>query len=82
MTDGPGPPPARGSSAERGLDKHLELLRERPPEPGRSLARRTVRTARWQSAVRAPLRIAGLVASALFHGVVELLASGRRGAKR
>ena len=35
MTDGPGPPPARGSSAERGLDKHLELLRERPPEPGR-----------------------------------------------
>lgn len=81
MTGGPATPPS-GNSAERALDRHLELLREGPPAPGLALARRTVRTARWQRAVRAPLRIAGMIAGALVHGVVELLASGGRKAKR
>jgi hypothetical protein len=61
--------------AQRTLDAYLELLRTERPEPGRALARRTVRTARWQRSVRAPLRVVGLLAGALFDGVTKLVGS-------
>lgn len=75
-------PPEGGPPAERRLDEHLELLRQGPPEPGRTLRRRTVRTARWQRAIRAPLQIVGLIAGALVDGVAQLLGTGGRGARR
>ena len=76
---GGGEPPEERSPAERGLDQHLELLR-RPgaEEPGRSLVQTVVRTARWQRAARAPLRVAGMIAGALFDGVLRLVAMGGR----
>lgn len=75
-------PPDGESAAERRLDEHLELLRTTPPQPGRALARQTVRTARWQSAVRAPLRVVGLIAGALLDGMSRLFGSGSREARR
>jgi hypothetical protein len=78
VTDGPGLP--GDPPAQRSLDAYLELLRTERPEPGRALARRTVRTARWQRSLRAPLRVAGLLAGALFDGVTKLLGSVGRGA--
>jgi hypothetical protein len=64
------------TAAERSLAQHLALLRDEPPRPAPALAGRIVRTARWQRAVRAPLRVAGLLAASLTEGVGILL--GRR----
>jgi hypothetical protein len=68
------PPP---SPVERRLDEHLELLRSSPPRTGTALAPRVVRTARWQRALRAPLRVGGMIAAALVDGIVGLFASRR-----
>ena len=76
---GGGEPPEERSPAERGLDRHLELLRRLDSEePGRSLVQTVVRTARWQRAARAPLRVAGMIAGALFDGVLRQVAMGGR----
>jgi len=72
--------PERGepSPAERRLGEHLELMRVAGPEPGHSLVRRIVRTARWQRALRAPLLVAGVIAAAVVDGLRRLVApSGR-----
>lgn len=65
--------------AERRLDEHLEPLRREGPEPGQELAIRVVRTARWQRALRAPLRVIGLLAGAFADGLAGLIAGRRRG---
>ncbi len=64
--------------AERRLAEHLELLRADRPQPGVALARRVVRTAWWQRAVQAPLRVAGMIAGSLLHGILRLMAPGQR----
>lgn len=65
--------------AERRLNEHLELLRPSEPEaPGRALVRATVRRARLQHALRAPLRIAGLIAASVLDGLASLLGDHRR----
>ncbi|MDQ3644464.1 MAG: hypothetical protein M3356_03015 [Actinomycetota bacterium] len=64
--------------AERRLGEHLELLRSDPSRPGAGLARRVVRTARWQRAARAPLRVVGMIAGSLLDGIMRLVAPGER----
>lgn len=72
MSDEHRPTPADGP-AHQHLDGHLELLRLAPPEPKRELIARTLRVARWQREVRAPLRVAAMIASAVFDGLRALL---------
>lgn len=55
--------------AQRAAAEHFALLRDHTPEPGRSLAVRVIRTTRWQRAVRAPLRIAALIAASVLDGL-------------
>lgn len=64
--------------AERRLAEHLELLRAERLEPGVALARRVVRTARWQRYARGPLRVAGMIAGSLLDGLMRLVAPGRK----
>lgn len=64
--------------AERRLDEHLELLRASPPEPGTALVPRVIRTARWQSFLRAPLRVAGMIGFAFVQGLTTLFGGGRK----
>ena len=62
-----------GSLAERRLDEHLELLRDSPPAPGTALVPRVVRKARWQTYLRAPLRVVGMIGFAFAQGLATLL---------
>jgi hypothetical protein len=55
--------------AQRAAAAHLGLLRDEPLEPGRSLAVQVMRTTRWQRAIRAPLRIAALIAASVLDGL-------------
>jgi len=64
--------------AERRLAQHLELLRTDRRQPSLELAHRVVRTARWQRAVRTPLRVVGMIAGSLLDGIMRLAAPGRR----
>jgi hypothetical protein len=66
-----------GGLVERRLDEHLELLRATPPSPGTALVPRVVRKARWQSYVRAPLRVVGMIGFAFVHGLAALFGGGR-----
>lgn len=68
---------AAPTAAERRLDEHLELLRDGEPEPDRHLARRVVRSARWQRAVREPLRVVGMIGASVLAGLGAVL-GGRR----
>ena len=77
MNDEPEPREER-SPAEQRLGEHLELIRVSGPEPGRSLVRRIVRTARWQRALRAPLLVVGMIAAAVTDGLLRLVGSGGR----
>jgi hypothetical protein len=63
--------------AERRLDEHLELLRDSPPSPGTALVPRVVRTARWQSFLRAPLRVVGMIGLAFVQGLSTLFGGTR-----
>ncbi len=69
------------TAAERGLDRHVALLREEPPQPSEPLAPAIASAARWQRAVRSPLRVVGTLAVALAEGV-NLIVGGRRGEER
>lgn len=71
--------PPEPTPAERRLDEHLELLRSDQTGLGHSLAARTIRTARWQRAVRGPLRVAGMIAAAVLDGLGLVGRGGRRG---
>lgn len=73
MNDQPDPGPA-----ERRLDEHLDLLRASPPAPGTALVPRVVRRARWQSYLRAPLRVVGMIGFAFVSGLGALFGAGRK----
>ena len=75
MSDEPG---EASPDAERRLAEHLELLRAERPTPGTTLVKRVVRTARWQQAVRAPLRVAGMIAGAIVDGFLRLVSPSDR----
>ncbi len=64
--------------AERRLDEHLSLLRASPPAPGTALVPRVVRKARWQSYLRAPLRVVGMIGLAFVHGLGTLFGGPRK----
>ena len=73
-------PPEARSDADARLDQHLALLRTDAPAGSDSLARRVARTARWQRAVRAPVRAAISLLGAVAQGLGVLL--GSRGRSR
>lgn len=76
------PPVDPLTPAEQRLRTHLEVLhdpRDEPDDP--SFVPQTVRTAKWQRTVRAPLRLAGLLAAATIEGIV-LVVGGRSGRRR
>jgi hypothetical protein len=55
--------------AERRLSQHLELLRASPPSGTPQLVATVIRGVRWQRAVREPLVLVGVVATALLDGL-------------
>ena len=65
-------------AAERRLDEHLELLRASPPASGTDLVPFVMRRARWQSYLRAPLRVVGMIGAAFLHGLTALLGGERK----
>jgi hypothetical protein len=65
-----GDPPADDlTPAERRLTQYLELLRASPPTGGPQLVTKVIRGARWQRAVREPLVLVGMVATAVLDGL-------------
>ncbi|HEV2770817.1 MAG TPA: hypothetical protein VGV40_11585 [Solirubrobacteraceae bacterium] len=68
--------------AERAVGAHLVALRSETAPADRALIRRTVARARWQRAVRLPLRLAGVFVSALGDALRPLLGTRSRGARR
>ena len=64
--------------AERRLDEHLELLRASAPAPGTAMVPRVVRKARWQSLLRAPLRVVGMIGLAFVQGLTTLFGGTRK----
>jgi hypothetical protein len=73
------PDPEDTSPATQRLEAYLESLRDDPPRPGADLAPSILRRARWQRAIRAPLRAAATLVVALADGVTILLGAGRGG---
>ena len=71
-------PDSGPSAANRSLGEHLRLLRRGAPDLGGTLVPRVVPTARWQRAVRGPVRVAGMIAGAAVDGLLTLFAPGRR----
>jgi hypothetical protein len=63
--------------AERRLTQHLELLRASPPTAAPQLVATVIRGVRWQRAVREPLALVGVVASAVVDGLALLFGPGR-----
>ncbi|HYI38040.1 MAG TPA: hypothetical protein VEX39_15625 [Thermoleophilaceae bacterium] len=66
------------SPAGDRLDEHLELLRSDVPAGDDALAARIARSARWQGAVRAPLKAAVSLLGAAANGLAALLGVGGR----
>ncbi len=64
------------SRTEQRLLQLLEPLRTNAPSPAQSLVERTMRSARWQRSVRAPLFAAGQLASAIVDALRILLGPG------
>jgi hypothetical protein len=73
------PPADDLSASERRLVEHLALLRADPPRADGELVARVTRTARWQRAVRAPLRAVAVVAASVVDGLALLVGDRRRG---
>ena len=73
-------PPEERSAADERLDQHFDLLRADTPQGSTELTRRVVQRARWQRALRAPLRAVASLLGAAFHGVAGL--AGMRGRGR
>lgn len=69
---------AASPEAERRLGEQLEPLRSRSDGPSTALVGRVVRSARWQRVIRTPLRVAGMIAGAVFDGLVRLVAPGKQ----
>ena len=68
--------------AERRVSELLGTLRSDPPRSPETLTRSVVRRARWQAAIKPPLRAAGMFASALYDGAKLLFGVGKRGPQR
>jgi hypothetical protein len=66
------PPTDDLTPAERRLTQHLELLRASPPTVAPQIVATVLRGVRWQRAVREPLALVGVVASAVFDGLALL----------
>jgi hypothetical protein len=64
--------------AEERVAGYLATLRDDAPGPGDELTSAIVRRARWQNAVRTPLRAVGSLAGALGEGVALLTGLRRR----
>jgi hypothetical protein len=67
--------------AEDRVAEYLTELRDDPPAPGSDLDRSILRRARWQEAVRTPVRAVGMLGAALGEGLVLILGM-RRGEDR
>jgi hypothetical protein len=64
--------------AEERLDAYLEEVRLDPPQADAQLVKRVAHRARWQRAVREPLRVAGALAAAMIDGLAGFLGTHRR----
>jgi hypothetical protein len=65
-------------ASEARVAEYLGELREEPPAPDDHLTRSIVRTARWQEAVRTPVRAVAALTSALGDGLALALGLRRR----
>ncbi len=61
------------TAAEQRLGEHLQLLRADAPQAPALIARRVIRSARWQSAVRRPLLAIGGLTATVGHALRLLL---------
>ncbi len=68
-------PPEPLTPAERGLDRHLQLLRTDAPSPPAPMVANIVKAARWQRAVRRPLLVVGTLAATVSDAIRLLLGS-------
>lgn len=66
------------SESEDRVSEYLAELRDEPPAPGTRLTPSIVRRARWQQAVRRPVKAVGALAAALGDGVALVLGVRRR----
>jgi hypothetical protein len=64
--------------AEDRVTVYLSELRDAPPEPSGELGPSIVRRARWQEAVRTPVRAVGALGAALGDGLALVLGLRRR----
>ena len=69
--------PEPRTAADARLDEHLQLLRTDDFEGG-ALAHRIARRARWQAAIRVPLRAAASLLGAAAQGLATLIGTSRR----
>lgn len=65
-------------AAEDRVAGYLTELRDEPPAPGEGLEHSIVRRARWQQAVRTPVRAVGALGAALGEGLALVLGLRRR----
>ena len=65
-------------ASEARLGQYLGELREDPPAPSAELDRSIVRRARWQQAVRTPVRAVGVLGAALGEGLALVLGFRKR----
>jgi hypothetical protein len=66
------------SESEDRVAEYLGELRDEPPAPGTGLTSSIVRRARWQQAVRRPVKAVGALAAAVGDGLALVLGVRRR----
>ena len=66
------------SESEDRVAEYLGELREDPPRPGTALVPVIVRRARWQQAVRRPVKAISALAASLGDGLALILGIRRR----
>ena len=64
--------------AEDRVAEYLGELRDEPPAPGTEFGHHVARRARWQEAVRTPVRAVGALGAALGEGLVLFLGLRKR----
>ena len=64
--------------AEDRVAEYLTELRDDPPSPESGMERSIIRRARWQEAVRTPVRAVGVLGAALGEGLVLILGMRRK----
>lgn len=68
--------------SEDRVTRYLTELRDEPPAPGAELTPSIVRRARWQQAVRTPLRAVGALSAAVGEGIALVLGVRRNEGER